>query len=1332
MLKTIKKNKTILKMFLIPLAIVMLVQAAVSYGTLWLGGMTEYLNDYSVGIMRQIVKNRKLILENNMIHRWSDIGGECRLANSVLEELLKKYGLDEEVFLENEAAKQEMLSQMLSPAITMLRRNGVNGVFLVLADGLNRKNEDGEYKCSGFYFRDSDAIANPQDYSDLLMARGDFEFSHELNVPFDTVWTKKFSFQEEGALADDNFFYKPYRAALDNKGASVENLSYWSELFCLENNTVHDGYQMISYSMPLISADGQVYGVLGVEVSADVLESMIPEGELNSGKQSGYILASYDAGGKVTPFYIEGASLKRSINVGEPLRLSETKYSSLYQLEGKEQKNTEFYADLEPLSLYNLNTPFENSNWTLLGIEDENALFGMGKRLIRNVFFAVMCSLLFGIISVYILMNHLTKPISELAKWIRNVRKNTVENYKQTNIAEIDDLYDAVFELTQKQKMAETAAIEEKERYLLALQSSTDTIFTYNIDDDTMDIFNIAADGRKESHESNLLKNIRSSREVHEADRLSLERVFTHLEGEFKIQFRARTKKKDWQWMELSGKTIGSSSGQQGKAIGSIRNINEQKIKEQLENKAIRIDPVTGLYKEEIGQKIINAEIMSRRTGCLVLMDLDQFKEMNDLYGIDFGNAVLEEVGSLIRRLKRESEKGERHIVAVRVGGDEIVLWLREFEQKDAEVFLGRFYELLKCLYQDDSFELSITSVALYSSLKGGNYVQMTKKLCSALLYCKKRRAGTFTFCDEIPDLDMICESGEKRTYNEIASTGSPYALNMVTRAFNLFERGGKVGTILTVLFAKMGEIYKAKSIVMCELRWDFNTSVISKQWHSEEETALDAGIYHFKKEDLISCSEKMSSGFQRFNASEGFTKEEKKLLCIPEESIGVCIPMYDSGKFTGALLMLQKSDRRPWEQEECEQMQEIVKIMETNVNREKYDLASRAKSDFLSRMSHEIRTPMNAIIGMTTIALNKLGVPEQVENCLHKIEQSSKYLLGLINDILDMSKIESGKMKLYLENGSLSQMAEEIQDLMEPQMREKNIEFRQEFHLKNQWVQADFMRLKQVFINLLGNAVKFTPPKGIITLSIAEKNPDEILAAGEHIPSDETELYFAVSDTGIGINKKNRERIFNAFEQAENGTAISYGGTGLGLSISSRFIRMMGGEIGLESEEGRGSCFFFTLRFKTAKEQIEKPKQISETEKYDFTGCRVLLVEDNELNTEIAKTLLEMQGFEVETAENGLLGVERFEKSVSGYYDLILMDIRMPVMDGLEAATAIRGMDRPDAHTIPIIAMTANAFDEDMRKSIESGMDGHLAKPIDVKALMQTAGNVIKRKQEV
>lgn len=396
------------------------------------------------------------------------------------------------------------------------------------------------------------------------------------------------------------------------------------------------------------------------------------------------------------------------------------------------------------------------------------------------------------------------------------------------------------------------------------------------------------------------------------------------------------------------------------------------------------------------------------------------------------------------------------------------------------------------------------------------------------------------------------------------------------------------------------------------------------------------------------------------------------------------------------------------WDKKEQSNIQEAAKIIENNLNKVHYDQASKAKSEFLSRMSHEIRTPMNAIIGMTEIAMQDREVPPKVQTYLEKISTSSDYLLSLINDILDMSKIESGKMKLELLDFDLEQWVRDMDDLIRPQAVQKGIIYTTETHFVQKWVVGDAMHLKQVMINLLGNALKFTGKDGHILFAVNQRRT----------APDQTEISFSVEDTGIGIEAEDQKRIFHSFEQAGESTARRFGGTGLGLAISSQLVQMMDGEINLESEPDKGSTFSFAITLEDGTKQEEEENVSKETD--SLRGKRVLVVEDNELNAEIAGSILNLHGIQAERADNGLQGVKAFSEKEPGYYDAVLMDIRMPVMDGLEATKEIRKLPREDARTIPIIAMTANAFDEDMKKSIESGMNGHLAKPIDFKELLQ------------
>ena len=522
---------------------------------------------------------------------------------------------------------------------------------------------------------------------------------------------------------------------------------------------------------------------------------------------------------------------------------------------------------------------------------------------------------------------------------------------------------------------------------------------------------------------------------------------------------------------------------------------------------------------------------------------------------------------------------------------------------------------------------------------------------------------------------------------------------------------------------------------------------------------------------------------------------------------------------------------------------------------------ANAAKTDFLSRMSHEIRTPMNAIIGMSSIAARSIGNEEQVADCISKIGISSRFLLSLINDILDMSRIESGKMLLKNEKIPTEEFLCGINSICYTQASAKGVEYECIVDpVLDDYYIGDAMKLQQVLINILSNAVKFTREGGKVTFSVS---------LHKRMKNDAV-LRFIVNDTGIGMSEEFLNHIFEPFAQESVGTTALYGGTGLGLAISKNIVDMMGGKILVRSIRGIGTEFTVDVRLGITEEEklrhnqkkhsynvshiktlvvdddvtvcetavatlhemgvraewvdsgykavervkelwgqgkyydmvlidwkmpdmdgIETARQIrkivgpevtiiimtaydwssieqeakvagvnmlmskpmfkstlisaftralgekeeQEEEKvkkeYDFTGRRVLLAEDNQINTEVAELLLTSRGFEVETAENGLRALEKFSKSESGYFDAILMDIRMPIMDGLSATRNIRHLSNADAESIPIIAMTANAFDDDIEKSKAAGMNAHLAKPIEPERLYQTLYDFIYRKEE-
>lgn len=384
----------------------------------------------------------------------------------------------------------------------------------------------------------------------------------------------------------------------------------------------------------------------------------------------------------------------------------------------------------------------------------------------------------------------------------------------------------------------------------------------------------------------------------------------------------------------------------------------------------------------------------------------------------------------------------------------------------------------------------------------------------------------------------------------------------------------------------------------------------------------------------------------------------------------------------------------------------------------EEAERANGAKSEFLAHMSHDIRTPMNAIIGMTSIARQECQ-DQVICGYLDKIKSSGEFLLGLINDILDISRIESGNLNLKSEQMSREAFGTAINTTICPLMEQKHITFQYDLQHMGEMIYTDTVRFKQIFFNLLSNAAKYTPEGGNVWL----------LTKKLHTEGEEEWVRFTVRDSGMGMSEEFVEHAFEPFAQEGNRSlALQWQGTGLGLAIVKKLVGIMHGEIEIHSKIGEGTEVMLDLPLTISGAKVPEEMPMAGMVKRNLKGSRVLLAEDNEINTFVARRILESQGIVVEHAENGKRAVELVEQNPEGYFDAIVMDIRMPVMNGLDATRQIRAMNRADAQTVPIIAMTANAYEEDIRQSLEAGMNAHLAKPIEPQVILDTLAGFIRK----
>ena len=758
------------------------------------------------------------------------------------------------------------------------------------------------------------------------------------------------------------------------------------------------------------------------------------------------------------------------------------------------------------------------------------------------------------------------------------------------------------------------------------------------------------------------------------------------------------TVKNSWCRVTMSAVEYGEN-GQNGTVLGIIEDITKEQTMAMALEEAKSRDLLTGLWNREAGTRIAQEYMAQKPLGercALMLLDMDNFTRINQEEGVAFANAVLQEVADILRA---ETEPDD---IRVRMGGDEFMLVLKGRGKAGATVtgprIAARVRELL--LQSDKDISISV-SIGMCATEVVDEYSGLYRCAESTLKYVKENCQGNAAcYLDTSNELgEMLTDLyTEKHQLNTIEQGLTEQREDLVSFALDLLGKARNLNDAVQLLFARLGKTYGLDRVSLLDVDRDYLTCRFSYQWARDKTDLMMHKTFYITREQY----EQWPGQFDPSGLNRHAVYDESSMSCLQAA-------IWNQGMFAGILSFEVKTDGYSWNDEQRKLLEELSKIIPSFVMKARADAVSQAKTDFLSRMSHEIRTPLNAIVGMTAIARNVVDHRDRVLECLDKLETSNQYLISLINDILDMSRIESGKMELNVQPMDMEDFVRSLEGMMRPQAEQKGLRF----IVENRCCQGlalvtDRLRLEQVLINIIGNAVKFTGEGGDVVFSIT---PEERCSGGQR-------LTFSVKDTGIGIASEALDSIFNAFEQAEKNTSVRYGGTGLGLAISSRLVQMMGGTLGVRSVLGEGSEFYFTLTLPIGKLDGETPRS-REPEHHDFHGRRLLVVEDNLLNQEIAQSLLEMEGFLVETAENGQAALDAFGSHEPGYYDAVLMDIRMPVMDGIEATRRIRTMERPDSRTIPIIAMTANAFDQDSRKSLDSGMNGHLSKPIRVEELL-------------
>ena len=1295
-----KKKKSLLNIFLIPILIIVFVQGAVPFLTLIFSGIRSNMENAVIGLDSHTVENRKVVLENDMIEQWSSVNKESDNLSSALTKVLSNHQMDMQGFMGSGRVQEEYLETVFYDMVEVLQYNSTSGIFLVLGNDGDTDSE-GEYK--GFWVRDSDPQTKTASRTDLLMERGSKVLSQNMSISLDTSWHTDFRFQGNGKRDADDFFYQPYITAANyvDSRTSMANLGYWSKPFILEDFYM-DNHKMITYSVPLVYGK-TVYGVLGIEVGVNDLTKYFPVKDLDSDLNAGFALVVDHGDGNYEGIAGEGALYDAVSRDGSDFVLEEPVQENLRLVQGAAIGKQQIYGLVSNLELYSRNVPYEDTQWALCGFVTEDSVYGLISDVYERILGAILGSALMAVILVYFLVQYATEPVYHLVESVRGGVKG-IHGFQESGIQELDELHKVIENLTDTQMQTENQLLEEKERYRIAVESSQDAFFTYKCKEKLLEIVN--SKGNDGVWDCGKHPEFLDNDSIHPADKAKLINAVKSSGGVLDVDFRLQHVNGEFQWVNLSGSITFDENKERSRIVGCIHNVHQHKLLEQAQKRKQIYDSITSFYRLGSGLEVVETLCRDDPEGVLVLLEIQQFSKIDERYGLIFGDIILEQFAGLLA--KRFQEDGLNGGIYIRAGADQMLIWLPVCTTGPIVSSVQRLEKDFRALTDEKYLSLSLKcGIAVTGSRNSlSEALEQTKIALTAVRHGKRE----IMFYEELSAEEKACAADV--AFAEVASLERLKEMTLSSIALNLFDRDGDTSVVLDILALKLQEKYHLADIVITHFNGEYMVNNLLYCWKTWEKKDGWDGMVH--------CSEKQYQHFvetqemqQILTSGESILKEP---LIQPFASgrNDIVFHMTDNGQYSGSIVFRDIDQEVLEKKEECKCLEEISAIIQNRLNLERHDLSAKAKSDFLARMSHEIRTPMNGIIGMTEIALKDGQTEERRIDCLRKIEHSSEYLLGLINDILDMSKIESGKMRLIEEKCNLMEMIQGLHPLLEAKLNENNIQYIADIQLKNHWFLADSLRLNQVLINLLGNALKYSKPDGHVWLTVRETEEEKGFS----------NLYFQIRDDGIGISLENQQLIFRQFEQADNSDNARKQGTGLGLAISRRIVRMMDSDIKLESEPGKGSTFSFNVKLQPVS--CEKTTVTSQPEEISFPGKRILVVEDNELNMEIICTILEGYKILTEQAVNGKEAVYQMEKTAPGYYDMILMDIMMPEMDGLEAARAIRAMEREDCKTIPIYAMSANAFDEDVKRSLASGMNGHLSKPVDIQVLEKTLKKVL------
>lgn len=1098
-----KKKKSLWNIFLIPILIIVFVQGAVPFLSLIFSGIRSNMENAVIGLDSHTVENRKVVLENDMIEQWSSVYKESDSLSSALTKVLSDHQMDMQGFMGSGKVQEEYLETVFYDMVEVLQYNSTSGIFLVLGNDGDTDSE-GEYK--GFWVRDSDPQTKTASRTDLLMERGSKVLSQNMSISLDTSWHTDFHFQGNGKRDADDFFYQPYITAenyVDSR-TSMKNLGYWSKPFILED-FYKDNHKMITYSAPLVY-DKTVYGVLGIEVGVNDLTKFFQVKDLDSDLNAGFALVVDHGNGNYEGIAGEGALYDAVSRDGSDFVLEEPVQENLRLVQGAAIGKQQIYGLVSNLELYSRNVPYEDTQWALCGFVTEDSVYGLISDVYERILGAILGSALMAVILVYFLVQYATEPVYHLVESVRGGVKG-IHGFQESGIQELDELHKVIENLTDTKMQTENQLLEEKERYRIAVESSQDAFFTYKCKEKLLEIVN--SKGNDGVWDCGKHPEFLDNDSIHPADKAKLVNAVKSSDGVLDVDFRLQHANGEFQWVNLSGSITFDENKERSRVVGCIHNVHQHKLLEQAQKRKQIYDSITSFYRLGSGLEVVETLCRDDPEGVLVLLEIQQFSKIDERYGLIFGDIILEQFAGLLA--KRFQEDGLNGGIYIRAGADQMLVWLPVCTTGPIVRSVQGLEKDFGALTDEKHLSLSLKcGIAVTGSRNSlSEALEQTKTALTAARHGKQE----IIFYEELSTEEKACAVDV--AFAEVASLERLKEMTLSSIALNLFDRDGDTSVVLDILALKLQEKYHLTDIVITHFNGEYMVNNLLYCWKTWEKKDGWDGMVH--------CSEKQYQHFvetqemqQLLTSGESIWKEP---LIQPFASgrNDIVFHMTDNGQYSGSIVFRDIDQDVLEKKEECKCLEEISAIIQNRLNLERHDLSAKAKSDFLARMSHEIRTPMNGIIGMTEIALKDGQTEERRIDCLRKIEYSSEYLLGLINDILDMSKIESGKMRLIEEKCNLMEMIQGLRPLLEAKLNENNIQYIADIQLKNHWFMADSLRLNQVLVNLLGNALKYSRPDGHVWLTVRETEEEKGFS----------NLYFQVRDDGIGIAPEKQQLIF-------------------------------------------------------------------------------------------------------------------------------------------------------------------------------------------------------------